>query len=178
MGDDLKAIVKAAVVLTVDQVLLPVGDAEDTLRVIGVFSAAIDLQLDTEETVSLPIEDGLGLIAILMNGAAVDLPAATLAVGVIVVIRVVTGVGMDERSAAGTVGVISVVAVRADGERIIFTAVSAAQKTRPAIGANKRQGIQANRAVKPPIELGKLGIGGAAVGTDTGLGCCHGDIPP
>lgn len=86
MGDDLKAIVKAAVVLTVDQVLLPVGDAEDTLRVVGVFPAAIDLQLDTEESVSLPIEDGLGLIAILMNGAAVDLPAATLAVGVIVVI--------------------------------------------------------------------------------------------
>ena len=164
--------------LTVDQVLLPVGDAEDALRVVGVFPAAIDLQLDTEETVSLPIEDGLGLIAILMNGAAVDLPAAALAVGVIVVIRVITGVGMDECSAAGTVGVISVVAVRADRERIIFAAVSAAQKTRPAIGANKRQGVQANRAVKPSIELGKLGIGGAAVGTGTGLGCRHGDIPP
>lgn len=64
MGDDLKAIVKAAVVLTVDQVLLPVGDAEDTLRVVGVFPAAIDLQLDTEESVSLPIEDGLGLMVI------------------------------------------------------------------------------------------------------------------
>ena len=178
MGDDLKAIVKAAVVLTVDQVLLPVGDAEDALRVVGVFPAAIDLQLDTEETVSLPIEDGLGLIAILMNGAAVDLPAAALAVGVIVVIRVITGVGMDECSAAGTVGVISVVAVRADRERIIFAAVPAAQKTCPAIGANKCQGVQANRAVEPSIELGKLGIGGTAVGTGTGLGCRHGDIPP
>ncbi len=159
--------------------MLPVGDAEETLRVIGVFSAAIDLQLDTEETVSLSVEDdGLGLIAILMNGAAVDLPAAALAVGVIVVIRVIAGVGMDECSAAGTVGVITVVAVRADRERIVFTAVSAAQKTCPAIGAKKRQGIQTNRSVKPSIELGKLGIGGAAVGTDTGLGCCHGDIPP
>lgn len=178
MGDDLKAIVKAAVVLAVDQVLLPVGDAEDTLRVVGVFSAAIDLQLDTEETVSLSVEDGLGLIAVLMDSAAVDLPAAALAVGVIVVIRVVAGVGMDERSAAGTVGVIAVVAVGVDGERIVFAAVPAAQKTRPVIGANKRQGIQANRAVKPSIELGKLGIGGAAVGTGTGLGCRHGDIPP
>ena len=86
MGDDLKALVKAAVVLTVDQVLLPVGDAEDTFRVIGVFSAAIDFQLDTKETVSLSVEDGLGLIGILMNGAAVDLPATALAVGGIVVI--------------------------------------------------------------------------------------------
>ena len=178
MGDDLKAIVKAAVVLAVDQVLLPVGDAEDALRVVGVFSAAIDLQLDTEETVSLPIEDGLGLIAVLMNGTAVDLSAAALAVGVIVVIGVVTGVGVDECSAAGTVGVIPVVAVGADGERIIFAAVPAAQKTCPAIGANKRQGVQADRAVEPSIELGKLGIGGAAVGTGTGLGCRHGDIPP
>lgn len=126
----------------------------------------------------LGIKDGLGLIAILMNGAAVDLPAAALAVGVIVVIRVVACIGVDECSAAGTVGVITVVAVRADGERIIFAAVPAAQKTCPAIGANKRQGIQANRAVKPPIELGKLGIGGTAVGTGTGLGCRHGDIPP
>ena len=113
-----------------------------------------------------------------MNGAAVDLPAATLAVGVIVVIRVVAGIGMDECSAAGTVGVITVVAVGADGERIIFAAVPAAQKTCPAIGANKRQGVQADPAVKPSIELGKLGIGGAAVGTGTGLGCRHGDIPP
>lgn len=178
MGDDLKAIVKAAVVLTVDQVLLPIGDAEDTLRVVGVFSAAIDLQLDTEETVSLSVEDGLGLIAVLMDGAAVDLPAAALAVGVIVVIGVVTGVGVDECSAAGTVGVIPVVAVGADRERIVFAAVPAAQKTCPAIGANKRQGIQTNRAVEPSIELAKLGIGGAAVGTGTGVGCRHSDIPP
>ena len=62
MRHKFKAIVQRAIVFAVQTISGLIGNIQNLFGIGGTFSAAVYLQLYAEETISLPIEDGIRFV--------------------------------------------------------------------------------------------------------------------
>ena len=67
MGNDLHAIVQAAVVFDINTIITAVADFKDTVCIVIIPPADVNFQLNTKETRAIAIENRLRLVAVFMN---------------------------------------------------------------------------------------------------------------
>jgi hypothetical protein len=68
VGHQLEALVQGAVVLAVEQFLPLVGDAQERLGAGVVLTRSVDLQLHAEVAGTAAVEDGVRLVAVIVDG--------------------------------------------------------------------------------------------------------------
>lgn len=120
MGNDFDAVLERTVMLAVNvfQAVLMCG-FEDTFSVGVTLSRSVDLEFDTEEAVAGTIEDGFGLIVVVVDGLIfVPVVITGTAIGFVIVVGIVRFVEMDDTSAGSTVSVMLFVAVLTEGKTV------------------------------------------------------------
>jgi hypothetical protein len=93
-------------VLTVDVLILPVGDLLKLSGSRGAFATIINLKLYAKVAGRIPIEDGLRFVVVLMDGTrSLGLLIAVIAEGIGIIIDVIGGVHMKQSAATFTSGI-------------------------------------------------------------------------
>lgn len=137
VGDDLEAAVQGTVVFAVDKLVRSIGQVQHRLGVGTVLPAPVDLQLHAEVAAAVPVEDGIRLVAVVVDEiglrAGITFPAQRR---VIVVVHIIGVAEPDEPAAAVAVGVIAVVAAATQGG-VGIPLVVVAPDSLPAGGADK-----------------------------------------
>ena len=123
VGDKLKAVIQAAIVLGVGQRMFPVGQLQQFPRTAGDLPAVVHLQLYPKVAGALPIENGLWLVVVILDHLGfTGVIAAVVAEGLLLrrVVLGITGVvHMDHSVAADAVGIVPVIAALAQGDVLI-----------------------------------------------------------
>ncbi len=70
VGDDLHSVVKRAVRLYVDLLVKRIPDVKDLVRLFAVLSAAVNFKLNAEEARTFSVENGCGLVGIVVDRGA------------------------------------------------------------------------------------------------------------
>ena len=156
--------------------VLPVGDVQQHRGILTVLARAVDLQLHVEEAGPGAVEDGTGLEIVVVDGTVLDVGAAVAAIGVVVVVGIPAVIKGDEAAAAGTAGVVSVIAAGAKGRRR-GVAVVPMPEAGAAADADLCHAIQTVRAQQAVTEFDQVLGGTAAVGAGANRRG-HSEIPP
>lgn len=154
VGDDLQAVFQGAVMLDIDALMVLVGGLAEPPGLAPRLPGLVDLQLHTQVPGAVPVEDGHGLVAVIVDAGAY-LVVAGIAVGVLLVVPVhVQGlVGPQEGPAAVAVGIVALVAVLAEGV-VLAALVLVCPDSPPAVLAEDGALRQAVRAQVLAVELG------------------------
>ena len=112
MGDDLKAIIQAAVMLAVDQLSTGVGNIQNSFGVAVRLTALVHFQLHAEITLARTIENRLRLEVVVIDALCRQGVVAVIAIRVIPAIIGIPAV--DQSTAMGTAFVMVVIAVLAE----------------------------------------------------------------
>ena len=111
MGDDLKAVLQGAVMLAIDTLFaFLVGDFHDMVGVIIILSGSINLQLHAKEAGRFSVEDGLGLIVIVVDTCGPQSGKAFGAIGIIAVLvtSAIPGILISDKGATAHTGRIGI----------------------------------------------------------------------
>ena len=137
MGHDLKPVIQGAVVLTVDQFPIPVGQIQNLLGILAALSRSINLQLHPKITGAFAVKDRVRLVVVILDSLVVSGAGVTVAAQGLLIAHIVpsvedAGVG-NQRSTAGAVGIEPLIAALAEG-RIGVTGIIVAPDSLPADG--------------------------------------------
>ena len=162
--------------LGVDALMVPVGGLTEPPGLGSRLPGLVDLQLHTQVPGAVPVEDGHGLVAVVLDAGA-HLVVAGIAVGVLLVVipvHVQGLVGPQQSAAAVAVGVAALVAVLAEGV-VLAALVLVCPDPPPAVPAEDGTLRQAVRAQVLAVELCSFrqGMFPSTVGTGEGLGHSH-----
>ena len=113
--DNLHTVVQRAVGLYVDVLeTVPIRLIENQLGIFTVFSALVNFKFNTEKTLAVAVKQRVGLVAVIVDCAAIVLLIAVVAVRVIIAVRVVRFVQVNDSSAVLARCIIAVVAALAE----------------------------------------------------------------
>ena len=84
MADDLKAVVQTAVVLAINTFCVLISDGKDFFGVAADFARTVNFEFDAKVSGRGSVENRLGAIAVIVDGATFELTIAAFAVGVII----------------------------------------------------------------------------------------------
>lgn len=79
MGHDLKSVIQRAVVLTVDQFPIPVGQVQNLLGILAALSRSINLQLHPKITGAFAVKDRVRLVVVILDSLVVSGAGVTVA---------------------------------------------------------------------------------------------------
>ena len=109
--NDLKSVVKRAVVLAVDVLVRAVADVHHVLSRGIVLAALVDLQFYTEKSASFAVKYWRGFVVVLLDTAVTFNLVAGAAIGIVAVVDVMRRIVVDHPAATLAVGVVVIVAV-------------------------------------------------------------------
>lgn len=72
VGDDLEPLIEAAVMLAVGHRLLSIGNVQDLGSVVTIFTGTVDLKLNAEEAIVVAVENGSGLVIVVVDSVPVS----------------------------------------------------------------------------------------------------------
>jgi len=121
LGNQLKAVVQRAVMLSIEQLMVFVGNGQELFRICRKFAAFIDLQLDSEIPGTISIENRLRLVVVLVDSLVAGMfGVAVAAIGGFLVVLQVIGIPVGKKHTAFRTGHILVfIAVMAEDDAVI-----------------------------------------------------------
>jgi len=163
VGNDFKAVLQGTVVLAVGAFPVPVGDFQDSAGAVGILAALVDLQLHAKVTGAFAMENGRGLVVIVLDGViaagAVDFTEAVGAVGdVRIIVFVMSFIHVQDRSTAVTTDIVAFIAAFAEGQAAVASTVLPPDAV-AAMRADDRLLVEASGAEVLTVELDALGEG-------------------
>ena len=156
MGHQLKAVVQAAIVLAVQMVCIPVGDAQERSGIVAALAGIVDFQLHAEIAGATAVENGVRLVVVIVDATLTAAGAAAIAEGLVIAFVPIVGIVLvDHPSALGAGQVVAVVAVLTK-RRVAVTGVLVPPDTRPAVGADQGGGFQTGGTEQLAVEFDEL----------------------
>ena len=125
MSDKFHTIVKRAVSLDIDvlAVAVGVGYFKQFIRIVAVLACAINLQLNSEESFGITIEDRLRLVAVVVDTSVTVYFLVIAFTAIVISVEMISVVLMQKRIAARTAGIMIFVAVMAKGGVLVPVAI-------------------------------------------------------
>jgi hypothetical protein len=155
MSNQFETIIQAAIPLAVNMPVFFIGNGSYTLRVFIEFPTQIDLQFNAQVAGGIPIENGVGLVIVGLNGNTASLVKAFPTVSLIVVPIVVGLVIGGQMPASIAGGEVIRVAMETKHPIPVPLAVFPPYAV-PAVIAQNGPAAVAVIAKKPPVELPPL----------------------
>ena len=124
MGDHLEALLQRAIMLAIDALLVAICDVQQDIGIVIVLTAFIQLQFNAKEATARSIENRQGLEVVAMDFLAglAGIAEAVGTVGILVIlIKVIGGVIVDDLAAVGASGIVPLVAAQADGSELVLS---------------------------------------------------------
>jgi hypothetical protein len=114
MRYQLHSVVKRAVTLDVDVLLVSVGDSKKLVSVVRVFACSVNFKLYAEISVRIAIEDRPRLISVVVDASVLINFVVVAVTAVIVTVKVIGIILMEQSITAAAASIVVVIAVGAE----------------------------------------------------------------